>query len=237
MKLGLFSDPHYCPKDVTCGTRRPALSFGKIREAMEAFRAAEVDLVVCLGDLVDECGTTEENIAAAEALSAMIRSFGIPVFCVPGNHDYQNFTRVEFDRYTGGMCAPSVYRAENGKTLIFLDANCADDGTVYRRDALDWTNAYLTEEQRDILQSALASEETAEAVIFLHQNLDPEVEYHHIVRNAAEVREILRSSGKVKRVIQGHYHPGKESVVDGIPYRTLPAMCEGEENRFFLMEV
>ena len=173
MKLGLFSDPHYCPKDVTCGTRRPALSFGKIREAMEAFRAAEVDLVVCLGDLVDECGTTEENIAAAEALSAMIRSFGIPVFCVPGNHDYQNFTRVEFDRYTGGLCAPSVYRAENGKTLIFLDANCADDGTVYRRDALDWTNAYLTEEQRDILQSALASEETAEAVIFLHQNLDP----------------------------------------------------------------
>ncbi len=237
MKLGLFSDPHFCPKDVTCGTRRPALSFGKIREAMEAFRAAEVELVVCLGDLVDECGTTEENIAAAEKLSAMIRSFGLPVFCVPGNHDYQNFTHEEFDRYTGGLCAPAVHHTDNGKVLIFLDANCADDGTVYRRDALDWTNAYLTEEQRAILQNTLASDETKEAVIFLHQNLDPEVESHHIIRNAEEVRAILRESGKVKTVIQGHYHPGHDTVIDGIRYHTLPAMCEGERNSYEILEI
>lgn len=54
MKLGLFSDPHYCTKDVTCGTRRPSLSFGKIRAAMEAFRDAGAEYVICLGDLVDE---------------------------------------------------------------------------------------------------------------------------------------------------------------------------------------
>ena len=237
MKLGLFSDPHFCPKDVTCGTRRPALSFGKIREAMEVFRAETVDLVVCLGDLADECGTPEENIAAAEELSAMIRSFGLPVFCVPGNHDYQNFTREEFARYTGGLNAPPSYRTGEGKTLIFLDANCADNGTVYRRNALDWTNAYLTEEQRDILRDALTPEETKEAYVFVHQNLDPTVESHHIIRNAADVREMIRTSGKVKAVFQGHYHPGKESVIDGLPYHTLPAMCEGEENRFFVMEI
>ena len=35
MKLALFTDPHYCDKEVTCRTRRPILSYGKIREAME----------------------------------------------------------------------------------------------------------------------------------------------------------------------------------------------------------
>ena len=169
-------------------------------------------------------------------LSAMIRSFGIPVFCVMGNHDYQNFTREEFQEHTGGLYASSAVRMD-GKTLIFLDANCADDGTVYRRNALDWTNAYLVPEQMAILRGTLADPETEEAYVFVHQNLDPGVECHHIIRNAAEAREVICASGKVKTVFQGHYHPGRESVVDGILYRTLPAMCEGAENRFEIAEL
>jgi hypothetical protein len=79
--------------------------------------------------------------------------------------------------------------------------------------------------------------ETEEAYVFVHQNLDPTVESHHIIRGAEEIRAILRESGKVKAVFQGHYHPGKESVIDGIPYHTLPAMCEGEENRYMITEI
>lgn len=234
MKLGLFSDPHYCAKDVTCGTRRPSLSFGKIRAAMEAFRDAGAEYVICLGDLVDECGTMEENITAITELSAMIRSFGIPVEYVMGNHDYQNFTREEFRTYTGS--AAGTIRCGT-KTLIFLDANYADNGEIYRRNALDWTNAFLPADQVCGLREVLALPETEEAYVFVHQNLDPSVESHHIIRNAAEVRAVIRDSGKVKAVFQGHYHPGKESVIDGIPYHTLPAMCEGEANRFAIVEI
>ncbi len=235
MKLGLFSDPHACNREVTCGTRRPALSYGKIREAMEAFRDAEVDGVVCLGDLVDECDTMEENVKAVTELAAMIRSYGIPFRYVMGNHDYQNFTREEFRQYLGEESSGIV--SVGGKTLIFLDANCADDGTVYRRNAIDWTNAFLPPEQIRLLRDGLAAPEAEEVYVFLHQNLDPSVESHHIIRNAAEVRAILRDSGKVKGVFQGHYHPGKESVIDGIPYHTLPAMCEGEGNRYTVVEI
>lgn len=237
MKLGLFSDPHYCTRDVTCGTRRPALSFGKIREAMEAFRDAGAERVICLGDLVDECETMEENIAAAEELSAMIRSFGIPFDCVMGNHDYQNFTREEFRKYTkAARELPGMIRCGT-KTLIFLDTNYTDDGKIYKRNELDWTNAFLPPDQMQSLRAALAMPETEEVFLFLHQNLDPTVESHHIVRNAAEIRGILRESGKVKEVFQGHYHPGRESVIDEIPYHTLPAMCEGEENRYRIVEI
>lgn len=234
MKLGLFTDPHTSTKQVSCGTRRPAMSFAKIREAMEAFRDAGVDLVVCLGDLVDECDTMEENITAIRELSAMIRSFGIPFECVTGNHDYQNFTREEFRTYTGS--AAETIRCGT-KTLCFLDANYADTGEIYRRDAIDWTNAYVPADQVCALRDILALPETEEAFVFVHQNLDPDVERHHIVRNAEEVRAVIRESGKVKAVFQGHYHPGHESVIDGIPYHTLPAMCEGEENRYWIAEI
>ena len=87
------------------------------------------------------------------------------------------------------------------------------------------------------LRDTLARPETEEAFVFVHQNLDPDVESHHIIRNAEEVRAVIRESGKVKAVFQGHYHPGHEAVIDGIPYHTLPAMCEGEENRYVIAEI
>jgi UDP-2,3-diacylglucosamine pyrophosphatase LpxH len=60
---------------------------------------------------------------------------------------------------------------------------------------------------------------------------------HHIVRNAADVRQIIRESGKVKMVIQGHFHSGAESIIDDIPYITIPAMCEREEMPYKIMEI
>ena len=40
------------------------------------------------------------------------------------------------------------------------------------------------------------------------------------------VPPFLRDSGKVRKVLQGHYHPGHCSVHQGIEYRTFPALCE-----------
>ena len=94
---------------------------------------------------------------------------------------------------------------------------------------VDWKNTYIPQEKLHQLEETLNDSETTEAYVFIHQNLDPEVQKDHIVRNAADVREIIRASGKVKAVFQGHYHKGHDTIIDGIPYHTLPAMCEGEE--------
>ena len=47
---------------------------------------------------------------------------------------------------------------------------------------------------------------------------------------------VLEENGRVKCVIQGHYHEGAENTVNGIRYLTLPAMCE-REDAVFLMEI
>ena len=59
-------------------------------------------------------------------------------------------------------------------------------------------------------------------IICIHENLDPNVDFWHIVKNADTVREIIK--GKASLVLQGHYHHGAESIVDGILYITLRAV-------------
>ena len=85
------------------------------------------------------------------------------------------------------------------------------------------------------LQAALAAVE-GDAYIFIHQNISPAAEARHRLASAEEIHAILRDSGKVRTVFEGHYHHGAHTVWDGVEYRTLPAMCEGEE-RFFIFEI
>jgi len=233
MKIGLFADPHDSTKETSCVTRRPSLSWGKIWQAMEAFR--ETDLVICLGDLTDDCINPEDNAPRLAALTEMIRSCGLKFFSLMGNHDCNVFTREEFDEL-GGSRPPFSMQTEE-KLLIFLDANYTAKGEAYLPGTVDWTDAAIPDWQLDLLQKALETDSVKEAFVFVHQNLDPNVEQRHIIHNHAEVREMLERSGKVKRVIQGHYHPGYDSVINGIEYHTLPAMCEGERNFFEIIDI
>ena len=136
MRIGLFADPHDSTKDVSCVTRRPSLSWGKIQRAMEAF--VGVDLVVCLGDLTDDCVDPEDNAPRLRALSEMIRGYGISFVSLMGNHDCNVFTREEFDAL-GGNRPPFSLRFNN-VLLIFLDANYARNGVPYKPGTVDWTD-------------------------------------------------------------------------------------------------
>ena len=55
------------------------------------------------------------------------------------------------------------------------------------------------------------------------------------MKNADEIREIIK--GKATMVLQGHYHEGAERVIDGIPYVTFCAMCEGTDNAYRIIEL
>ena len=231
MKIGIFTDVHYCHADVLCETRRPSLALPKLREAMDAFRAEGVDLCLCLGDLTDhEEGDTRESVVACfrEALS-LIRSYEIPFHFIPGNHDYLMMTGEDLSAF--GLQLPPYTFEAGGYRFLLLDANFRSDGRRYDVAGVEWTDSSLPADQCAFLAEAL--EEDAPCILCLHQNLDPFVEKHHIVKNAEEIREIIK--GKVRLVLQGHYHLGHESTVDDIPYVTVPAMCEGEKNSYRIL--
>ena len=65
-------------------------------------------------------------------------------------------------------------------------------------------------------------------------------EPQHIVKNAAAVRDVLETSGKVKAVFTGHQHSGLIDIVKGITYYSLRGLvlnAGAEENSYALAEV
>jgi len=232
MKIGLFTDSHYSSQEITCGVRRNRESLRKIREAYRFFEEKGCGLVICLGDLTDAEEDHSEEIRHLQEAADVIAASPIETVCVMGNHDGFAFYEEEFYRILGEVRRPST-RVYSGCKLLFPDACYLASGRHYAPGDTDWTDTYFP--HVEWLERELTGWD-GEAVLFLHQTLDPNVPEHSRVKNDREIRAILEKSGRVKRVFQGHHHPGGDTVWNGIRYRTLPALCEGE-GVFFVEEI
>ena len=236
VKVGIFTDPHTSLDVVSGQTRRPSLSIGKIQRIMDIFKAEGVGQVLCLGDTADGCGGVEQAAEMVKIVMDLMRSYGIPVHAIIGNHDCDNFPKEKFCEIAQVAPSPSKMRVGNA-LFVFLDANFYDDGSAYEPGHAWWTNTYMPQDQFDFYADAWQNTDAEEVYVFMHQNIDPEVEERHIVHNHAQARAELAKCPKLRGVYQGHYHWGHETVIDGIPYHTLPALCEGENMPYVIIEV
>lgn len=236
MKIGLFADPHYSTRETSCLSRRPSLSYAKTIEAVNAFRNAGVRFIVCLGDLIDSDVSKEQEQLNLAEIGGILANSGIPCYFCMGNHDAFIFRKEEFERFSGLRTSPCSFSIEN-KLFILLDACFHSDGSAYNHENTDWTDSYIPNEQIEWLKAVLKNSPAAEVIVFVHQNLDPAVEKHHLIKNAPQIREILENDGRVKTIYQGHYHPGKVSIHSKISYITLKAMCEGNNNSYHIIDI
>ena len=234
MKLGVFTDPHYALADRLVNSRRPRLSLGKIREALAAFKEADVDAILCLGDWISVWDTKETMTARLCDFVAEVKAAGLPVYTCMGNHDGEIFTREEFKEITGFTVCPCVLEDDHSK-VILLDANYLRTGEPWPPMCTDWTQTAVPADELAWLEQQLACEKTC--LVALHQNLDPNITYPHRPENADAVRNVIRKAGNVPLVLQGHYHFGGDATIDGTRYLTLNAMCEEEKNSYLIYEV
>ena len=238
MKLGLFSDSHYCYSELHNKTRRPILSLNKIKQALLAFADENVDLCICLGDIIDRGTDKDEPKECLTQILQLLRTSAIPFCILAGNHDLAVFSKDEFAALTGSPKPPCTLDSDRHR-FIFLDANYFSDMTSY--DATEdriikWTDCNLPPEQLAFLQNALDTTQKP-CIVLLHQNLESDADPKHRVNNAHEARKIMEDSKKVALVLQGHYHRGADRIENGIRYLTLPAMCEGENNHFLILDL
>ncbi len=225
MKILIFSDPHYCTKEGFTGSdRKPRLSLEKMKALVERAKNDGVGLIVCLGDFIniESPSVDRENL---EKASEIFRSSGIKCVCCMGNHDGEVFTREEFAFITGFELAPCHIDLPSGKRLVFVDANYDSSYSPYRVRNVDWTDSNIPPEELVYLEKLLENKDSA---VFIHQNVYPDSEIHHRVKNYDSFLEII-SRHNVTDVFQGHYHYGNESVYNGIKMHTLKAMCVFDE--------
>lgn len=231
MKIGIFTDSHYSSRELTCKKRFNNQSLRKIEIAYAAFRREGCALAVCLGDLIDTESTVEKEIENLSQIASVMQNSGVPTVSLMGNHDAFTLTPEQF--YSTLGIDPPKDLCIDGRNLIFLDACYHKNGTHYAPGPSDWKDTFLPNAEELQAKLSTLSEPT---YLFIHQNVDPEVNENHRLFNADEVFGIINQSGVVKSVFQGHYHPGKRSFHDGVQYVTLPAMCEIDDG-FWILEL
>jgi predicted phosphodiesterase len=211
MNIGLLNDLHYDGS---------VQALNRLYESVSVLNRGGAEVLVVLGDLLDAESETNA-LRLLREISALCNSFSGIVHYMPGNHDLDHLSKVQFFQALGrDGDSPTFSFKHAGVDFICIDGNFSPDGTEYAQGNFDWKEAYVPGEQLHWLEAQLASA-AAPAIILSHQRID--IACMHSVRNHEAVREIIRQSGKVKAVFQGHQHADDLRQIDGTAYYTLSA--------------
>lgn len=241
--LGLFADPHYAK--LQYGDRHCEDSLEKLRVCIDTFNDRNLDLAVNLGDFIDKADDKDVEFGYLAAVWKVYEAFCGRRHYVVGNHDVATFTKQEYLRHCGTDHPLPYYSFDrDGVHCVLLDSNCHEDGTDFSAGNFAWDNAWIPEAQMAWLRDDLKAAGDRPVLVFCHGNLDHRLWNGtldpHVVRNAAEVRTVLERAGTVKAVVQGHYHPGMNAILNGIPYIGLRAMVVGpglEHNAYAILSL
>jgi len=240
IQFGVFGDAH-CARGIVEG-RHHGDSLVKLRDCIALFNRRKLALAFNMGDLIDRApnepvGTEGRHLATV--LPVLSRYNGTWHHVI-GNHDVAGMTKAEYMRQVGFKGATSFYSFDWGSVhCVVLDGNYNADGSDFSPAANDWTQAWMAPNELAWLRNDLARAGKRTVVVFTHENFDNRVDKGvldpHLVRNTADVRNIIESAGNVKAVIQGHYHTGLHLRLGGIPYLGIAAvvMGPGPENNAF----
>ena len=235
LRIGIFADLHANDTD-SPGEKKVMTNYAeRLTAFVETMNAWPADLVIDLGDLVNGRFVVGADLGAAEripgilaAAEAVYARFAGPRYYVLGNHDVYDLSKDEFlvgtaAEWTYGSFDAGAYH------LVILDAQFKKNDEPMAK--MGWVvQGKIPQAELDWLRTDLAAT-TKPTLVFVHQQLNvafdllsggPEIS------NAADVRAVLKESGKVVAVLQGHDHEAALALVDGIRYLTFEALVEEE---------
>lgn len=236
--FGLVADVHYADIDDAIG-RHYREAETRLAECVRTMNGLKPDFLIELGDFKDQGRSAEATVEGLRRIERTFAEFKGPRYHVLGNHDCDAITPDEFLANIANHGQPQArayYRFDFGAlTFLVLDGCYTSEMKHYSRSN-PWTDANIPPEELDWLKMELERSD-GPVIVFCHQRLDPESEPRHLMRNAAEVRDVLERSGKVRAVITGHQHTGGGCVLNGISYLTLPSVVDGEGANAYALAV
>jgi len=233
LRIGIFADLHAHDTD-SPGEKKVmtnyALRLGAFVEAMNAWPA---DLAIDLGDFVNgkfvvgaDLGDPARIPGILAAAEEVYARFAWPRYHVLGNHDVYDLSKEEFLAGTGAEWTYGSFDA-GAYHIVILDAQFAKNDQPLGH--MSWVvQGKIPPAELDWLRADLAAT-TKPTLVCVHQQLNvvfdllsggPEI------ANAADVRAILKESGKVIAVLQGHDHESALAEIDGIRYLTFQALVD-----------
>jgi 3',5'-cyclic AMP phosphodiesterase CpdA len=240
--VGVFTDTHYSHQ-TDDGQRFFRSSLARTEKLVQCFQKEQVDFTVCLGDLIDYQEGEDTRSRLNEILAVWGKAPGPKYLCL-GNHDLSALPKEELlqvlnlpARPGGGTGGGGSFDL-GGVHFVMLDTNYDAQGRAYTAQTMRWDFCYLDQAQIDWLDRDLKQGE-GPVIVFSHANLDPRFANGkldpHVIKNHEKVHAVLESCGRVPLVLQGHYHPGRESAIKGITYLTMPAVADGKDKNGLIL--
>lgn len=221
MRVGIIADAQYADSDALQG-RYYRISLEKLHAAVDTFNAQGVDMVVNLGDLIDE------RMESYDPVMREIARLQMPVQHVLGNHEFwkvpyhEQASVLEVLGITTGYCELDI----PGWRLLFLDgtelaeyaqgahkevreeAELCREGLQGHANNWIWNGA-LGEAQMAWIDWQLtdAEEKGLSAALFCHFPILPEGD-GMTLWNDADLRVLLDRHPSAKAWFAGHSHTG-----------------------------
>jgi len=236
LHIGIVADVHVHDTDSPAEGKVMVNYAERLAAFVDAMNAWPADAVLQLGDLVNGAfvlgGLTGDPMrigALLEEALVLLSGLDAPLYHVLGNHDMYDLSKPDVLAAMG--LEQGAYSFDRGGYhFAVLDAEFNPDGTPYDHVFMR-TKGCIPPEQVAWLAADLAATDLP-TIVAIHQPLDSNFESlagGPPVVNHLEVQGVLRDSGVVIAVLQGHDHENRYTEIDGIHYVTFAAMVDHTE--------
>lgn len=209
MRVLHVTDPHLFADRQ--GSLRGAVTYDTLRAVLGHYRASgfAADLVALTGDIVQD-----DSAGAYAHCRELLSSLGLPVYCVPGNHDIRHLMRDLLPDPPFTYCGV----VESGNWLIVGIDSCVEDSAGGRIAA--------SELQR--MEDSIAASSAEHVMVCLHHPPVPmQSKWLDSVglANGSEFLTRAAASGRIRIAIFGHVHQDYDATHEGIRLIATPSTC------------
>ncbi|VAX10650.1 3',5'-cyclic-nucleotide phosphodiesterase [hydrothermal vent metagenome] len=209
LKVLQLSDPHlFADQDGRLLGMRTLKSFIKVlNHATKTL--GQMDLVVVTGDLVHDA-----TAIGYSRLGEHLATLGIPVYCLPGNHDDTALIASTFSDNPSGS---KISIQHNNWSIILLDSQLPGS-----------ESGHISSSQLAKLAANLQAHPNHHTMICLHHQAIPIGSTWldtMTVDNADDFFAIVDQHPQVKAISWGHVHQDFEAVRNGVKLFGTPSTC------------
>lgn len=222
LRIALIADIHHgAPHQSKDG----AAALGLLERFLGFVEQAQPDLVVELGDRINDLGR-EEDLRLEAEVAALLKQIRVPRFHLLGNHDLAFLSPEENSQILECETVNRSYDVNGWHVVIWQgDTRSKPEGIFhFGQDELEWLEA-------DLAQAQLPT------VLFSHLPIVPssmvgnwyfEERFAHgtTFSNWPQARRIVQKSGKVAVAMAGHVHWNSLHNADGTVYLTQQSLTE-----------
>lgn len=204
-----MTDPHLFADRQ--GSLRGAVTYDTLRAVLAHYRASgfAADLVALTGDIVQD-----DSAGAYAHCRELLSSLGLPVYCVPGNHDIRRLMRDLLPDPPFTYCGV----VESDNWLIVGIDSCVEDSAGGRIAA--------SELQR--MEDSIAASSAEHVMVCLHHPPVPmQSKWLDSVglANGSEFLTRAAAIGRIRIAIFGHVHQDYDATHEGVRLIATPSTC------------